>query len=244
MIALMRFVSEGGILYVHTSFRPLDIISQFAGTSRISPASLTNIAASEMVFMTTIQDFLMLSVMDVFKLSDIGKLRRRSLLKVMVGSILVSIGVSYVSILVIAYKYGAVNLGGVLIWPGRLAYDRLQIPLLITPESPNQMGVFYLAIGAGTILFLGFMRQRFLWWPFHPLGYAMGATWPMVRLWFVSFLGWFFKWLTLKYSGVTMYRKLRTLFFGMVLGEYLSSGFWLIIDFITHRSGHALFLAG
>ena len=89
-----------------------------------------------------------------------------------------------------------------------------------------------------------FMHQRFFWWPFHPLGYAMAPTWPMIQLWFPTMLGWLFKTLTLRYGGLRFYRLMRIFFLGLILGEFLSGGLWLIIDVITNTRGHRLFLHG
>jgi hypothetical protein len=86
-------------------------------------------------------------------------------------------------------------------------------------------GVMNLSFGAVFVALLCLMRQRFLWWPFHPLGFVMGATYPMVLLWFSVSLGWLLKWSTLRFGGISLYHKLRPFFLGLVLGEYLSGSF-------------------
>jgi hypothetical protein len=99
-----------------------------------------------------------------------------------------------------------------------------------------------MGIGAVFMIFLTFMRARFFWWPFHPIGYAMGCSWPMIQLWFSILIGWVLKSIILRYGGIRVYQRFRSLFLGMVLGEFLSGGIWLIIDFITGKSGHRIFL--
>jgi len=81
-----------------------------------------------------------------------------------------------------------------------------------------------------------FMRTRFLWWPFHPAGYAVSSTWSMRVFWSQFFLAWLIKWLILKYGGLKAHRKAIPLFFGMILGEFVIGTFWAILSIIIKRS--------
>jgi len=114
--------------------------------------------------------------------------------------------------------------------------------MLFHPRSSAGIWLFFMALGAVFMIFLTIMRAQVFWWPFHPIGYAMGCSWPMIQLWFSIFLGWFLKYIILRYGGLRLYVKFRTFFLGMVLGEFLSGGVWLIIDFIAGKSGHRIFL--
>ena len=80
MVALMRVVAEGGVLMLHTSFRPLDVITQFAGTATMGPRGLTTLMYQEKIFMTTFLDYLMPSVLDGFKFADSARLKGKHLL--------------------------------------------------------------------------------------------------------------------------------------------------------------------
>ena len=83
-------------------------------------------------------------------------------------------------------------------------------------------------------------RHRFMWWPFHPIGYVMGGVWTLNGLWFSIFLAWLIKMLVLKYSGPTGYRSTRWIFLGMVLGQFVVGGFWLIVDHFTGMTGNRI----
>lgn len=87
-----------------------------------------------------------------------------------------------------------------------------------------------------------FMRNRLLWWPIHPMGLAVGATWPMQCVWFSIFIAWMIKAVILKYGGIGIFRKLRPLFLGLILGGFATAGIWLIIDFFTGMVGNSLTL--
>jgi hypothetical protein len=266
MMALMRVVSEGGVLMLHTSFRPLDVITQFVGTRTVGPKGLTVLMYQEKIFMTTFLDYLMPSVLDGFKLSDSappltspphagGKeegayggerdggrgtiMNRRSLLGALCLTIILSIFFACVTLIFIGYKYGGINTGHFYGWSTTLEFFRLQ-NILNKPVEASMGGVMNLSFGALTVVFLSLMRQRFWWWPFHPLGFVMGATYPMVLLWFSALLGWLMKWATLRFGGISMYNKLRPFFLAMVLGEYLSGSIWIIVSAISGRIGYGI----
>lgn len=239
MMALMRVVSEGGVLMLHTSFRPLDVITQFIGTRAIGPKGLTVLMYQEKIFMTTFLDYLMPSVLDGFKLSDSAKMNRRSLLGALCLTVILSILFASVTLIFIGYRYGGLNAGHFYGWSTTLEFFRLQ-NILNKPVEASMKGVMNLSFGALTVVFLSLMRQRFWWWPFHPLGFVMGATYPMVLLWFSVLLGWLMKWATLRFGGISRYNKLRPIFLGMVLGEYLSGSIWLIVSAISGRIGYRI----
>lgn len=255
MIAMTRMVSEGGMLFIQTPFRPLDLIIPITGSTILGSSNLTLLAYQEMIFMFDIRSSLMPSVMDALKLSEgsvIGvsisstankRPARRARLGIsVILSIVVAMVVSYVTILIIGYKYGGANLSQWFFVGGPQVPFRRLSDMLFHPKDSSVVWLLFMAIGAVFMVFLTIMRSQFFWWPFHPIGYAMGCSWPMIQLWFSIFLGWFFKSIILRYGGLRSYVKFRTFFLGMVMGEFLSGGIWLIIDFIAGKSGHRIFL--
>jgi len=249
MIAMTRMISEGGMLFIQTPFRPLDLIIPVTGSNVIGPASLTILAYQEMIFMFDIRSSLMPGVMDALKLSEgsiLGNakhpVRRARLGIAVILSIIVAMVVSYVTILVIGYRYGGANLSRWFFVGGPQVPFRRLSDMLFHPRSPSGVWLAFMALGAVFMVFLTLMRSRLFWFPFHPIGYAMGCSWPMIQLWFSIFLGWFFKSIILRYGGLRAYVKFRTFFLGLVMGEFLSGGVWLVIDFIAGKSGHRIFL--
>jgi hypothetical protein len=159
-----------------------------------------------------------------------------------IASIVFTMIISYISILIIGYKYGGANLSQWFFIGGpQLPFRRLS-DMLFHPQGRSGVWLSFMGVGTLFMFFITFMRARFFWWPFHPIGYAMGCTWPMIQLWFSIFIGCILKFMILRYGGFKMYAKFRTFFLGMVLGEFTSGGIWLIIDFIAGKSGHRIFL--
>src|SRR5256885_11208574 len=69
--------------------------------------------------------------------------------------------------------------------------------------TPTNISVIYATlIGFGFACFLQFMRVRFPWWPFHPLGYAVTSSWEINLVWMPLFIAWVLKLVLLRYTGL------------------------------------------
>ena len=84
------------------------------------------------------------------------------------------------------------------------------------------------ALGIGTVFALGlaFLRMSLTWWPLHPVGYAISASYTMERLWFCVFIAWLVKALVLKYGGAKHYQPALHFFVGLIIGDFLVGSFW------------------
>ncbi len=81
-----------------------------------------------------------------------------------------------------------------------------------------------------TVLML--FRMRFVWWPFHPAGFAISTSWGMNVTWGCLFMSWLIKLIILKYGGPLRYRKVAPFFLGLILGEFTIGSIWTIIGII------------
>jgi hypothetical protein len=55
------------------------------------------------------------------------------------------------------------------------------------------------------------------------------------------FVAWLTKVVVLHYGGVRLYSGTKPFFLGMVLGQYLSGGLWVVIDGFTGKQANYLF---
>jgi len=103
----------------------------------------------------------------------------------------------------------------------------------------EKLGLF--GIGALAYGILSFCHYRFYWWPLHPVGLAMASLWNL-RLTAASvFLAWALKALTLRLGGVGLYRQMRPLFIGLIVGFFLGVGLSYGIDVIWfYGKGHPI----
>jgi len=241
LISMTRLVSEGGMYYVQQQFRPLELIMPFTGGAAIAPASITMVGLFEQVFVRDIRATLMPFLMDGYKISDSMQIKRRQVTLAMVVSVALAVFVSYVSVLVFMYRHGGINLENWFTqgYPGWVTSGRIS-DMINNPRKPSGMDVFSMIMGGVGMIFLLWMRRLFLWWPFHPLGYIMGISWPVLQLWFSIFVAWLVKVFVLKIGGIKVYRMLVPGFLGLILGEFVTLGVWALIDFFAGVKGHQI----
>ncbi len=75
--------------------------------------------------------------------------------------------------------------------------------------------------------------MRFVWWSFHPAGFAISTSWGMNVPWGCLFMSWLIKLIILKYGGPVKYRMISPLFLGLILGEFTIGSTWSIIGIIA-----------
>ncbi|NCO34150.1 MAG: hypothetical protein GW893_09855 [Armatimonadetes bacterium] len=103
------------------------------------------------------------------------------------------------------------------------------------PSGPNWSGLGGILFGFGFATLLMQMRYRFIWWPFHPIGYAIAADWTTGLIWLPLLLGWLGKAFVLRYFGHNVYRNGIPLALGLILGEFTVGGFWSVLAMITRE---------
>ena len=82
-------------------------------------------------------------------------------------------------------------------------------------------------------MILGILRVKFIWWPFHPVGYIIGINGGSLdHFWFAMLLSSSVKLLVLKYGGAKLYRRVLPFFLGLVLGDVVIGSYWSILSVI------------
>jgi len=137
---------------------------------------------------------------------EMGK-RKRLLFWGMLLALIIGIFGSLWLALKLSYTYGGANLNNWYFVGGPQAPWKYTADKILHPEGPNNFGWLCRGIGVAVMFGLMFMRNRFLWWPLHPIGFAVGANNWVCALWFSIFLAWLFKTLILRYAGPKIYKN-------------------------------------
>ena len=126
----------------------------------------------------------------------------------------------------LGFKFGLDNIP----YPGwgREAWSYLQ-EWLRRPTEVDYYHMVLMGFGAVVASFLTFMRARFVWWPLHPMGYAVAGSYGMSFVWSCMLVSWVLKWLILRHGGIKQYRKAVPLFLGLILGEFSVASIWTIV---------------
>jgi hypothetical protein len=166
-----------------------------------------------------------------FKVSQTLRLEHRRMFIALVLASGFTLLCSFVVYPPLMYRHGAA-LADELKWTGWATYNSLA-SWLQTPRPPDIGGMTAFSGGGAFALFLAFMRARFVWWPFHPMGYALGIGDTVERWWMALLLCTFIKGVIIRYAGVRGYRQTAPFFMGLVLGQYVISCIWSLLAVIA-----------
>lgn len=168
-----------------------------------------------------------------FKMAERTKMNYRRLGLAMVLATVFGTAAAFYAVLTLTYKVGAATN---MAWPdvplifGGEPYNRLD-SWLKTPQAVNVSVNTGLAaaVGFSLTIALNSLRMAFPWFPFHPVGYAVSSSWSMHRLWLCLFLAWLIKAVVLRYGGLQSYKKALPFFMGLILGECIIGGGWILV---------------
>lgn len=116
---------------------------------------------------------------------------------------------------------------------GGESFDKLA-SWLVAPTGTNWFALA--AIGVGLVFGLGLqtMRLKYMWWPFHPLGFAVSGNWEMNLVWMPLLIAWLLKTAIVKYGGHKAYQQATPAFLGLILGQFVVGSLLNIISIILH----------
>lgn len=166
--------------------------------------------------------------LESFKIAERTHIRNKGLLCAMLLSIGIGSLASFWALLHGTYKFGS---GGSFGWE---PFQRLQ-RWLASPTRFGSASTTFTFIGLLFTFLLSIMRHRFIWWPLHPIGYAISGTYTMNIFWLSFFISWAIKWVILKRGGLRAHRKATPFFSGLVLGEFIMGSLWSIMAIVLQR---------
>lgn len=152
-----------------------------------------------------------------------------------VGALLIAVGVGAFSgiwgALHIGYTVGIAGLPSDSPYFGTEAYGRLD-SWLTNPRAPDPLAGCAIGFGCGLVLLLLWMRNTLLWWPLHPIGYAVSSSLSGAILWMPMLIAWVIKAGLLRFGGARAFRAIHPLALGLILGEFLVGGSWSIVGWV------------
>lgn len=240
-VALTRGIVQGGVPVSRAVLIPQSFVVSLLGTERIGQAGLTALAGA-FAWTADIRVFLMPFFAHALKLWKEVRARQRDLLVAASLAVTLSFVTSLYMTIRWAYRYGGLTLSAWLFHGcPRVAYT-YAATLIQNPVSTQWWRFTWLVGGAAVMHALTAANAWFTWWPFHPLGFALGPTQPVVDLWFSIFLGWLLKVVLLRYGGYRLYHRATYVLLGAILGQFVACGFWTVVDAFVGAKGHMLYI--
>ena len=237
-VTLTRAVVEGGVAVIRAPLMPADFVISGFGTSVLGGLGIASMGLTY-VWASNIRIFFMPAFANALRIAEEIGHRKHRLKWAISIAVLLALGGSLWSVLVMSYKYGGVNLHGFWFIGVPSNAGTFASQFLLNPSPPNWGGWAFTGVGAVIQGLLVFARARLVWWPLHPLGFVISSFDIMTYVWFSVLISWTIKSIVLKYGGPSLYRSTRPFFLGLILGQICVAGMWLIIDFFTGMEGNA-----
>ena len=171
--------------------------------------------------------------LEAFKIGRHFRLRENRLVVALIVASIVGAVISIIGHVALYYEFRFAR------W-GVGEFNRLQ-NWITSPRAPNLSAIQYMGFGFVLTVILTILKRQFLWWPFYPVGYAVGNGWAIGWMWFSIFLGWLFKRITFTGGGVRAYRKVLPLFLGLIFGQFLAGSLWSLLGVLFNRNMYTLF---
>jgi len=239
MLVSSKVICQGGIPYFTLAAAPTDGLLSFFGSRFLTNLGLAMAAVMQKVMFVDLRESLMPSLVHGAKVSE-GIRNRRMIFTGIILAVIAGVLISFVAMLALCHKYGIRGLQ--MDWATRTTlgvYENVQ-RLLDAPGEPRQWVLIFSAVGAAAMLVLVILYQRFYWWPIHPIGYLTAYSSAMRILWFSFMVGWLCNHLSLRYGGVSLFKKVRFFFIGLIIGDFLMAGSWALIGLFTFASYQVL----
>jgi hypothetical protein len=242
--ASTRFRAEAGpMLGYGPDMNPHQMLVQLPGSQSWDARSLTPLAYLYW-FDSDYRTVAMPQQMEAIKIADVAGIPARRLSIWMLAASLLACVAAFISVLAIYYHYGAITPRGDNGWRstnGHAPFDLL-MNWIDNPTRPDTARLEGIGIG---FVFAGLLiagRQRFFWWPFHPVGFALAhAGWSLPWVWFATFLGWLAKASILRYGGMKLYRRCIPWFMGLLLGDIVISCAWSALGVLLDTQMYMFF---
>ncbi len=110
------------------------------------------------------------------------------------------------------------------------------------PQPPDLMKAGAYVVGLFVTIGLMILRVRFVWWPFHPVGYAISSSWSMNCLWMPILIAWLAKTIIMHYAGAKTFQKAIPIALGLILGEFIVGSLWCILGIVLQQTTYSFWV--
>jgi len=235
MLVTSRIICQGGLPYFTLTAAPSDSLMGLFGTGFFGTAGMAATAVMQKVLFLDVREAVAPTLFHGAKIHQEAK--SRNLVLVAIGlSLVLALAAAFVTMLYLGYKYGLRELN--LDWATQTVlanYENAQ-RLVDQPVGPNNWIITYAGFGALVMGLLIFCYYKVPGWPLHPLGYLVAYSAGMKILWFSFFIGWLCNHLVLHYGGTSLFNRVRFLFIGLVLGDFLMGGVFAVVGLFNDQS--------
>ena len=228
-IGITRVVTEGGVPWFAPPMIASDAVAVGFGSRAVTPSGIVALGftyswAADLIILVMATAANGLKVVE-----ESVRGRRRMLFWSMIAALVVSLGSAIYVKLDVAYEHGGLNTSHTFKEQGFYQWEDAAMRLhQLTEPGWEYWG--HAGLGASMMGLLMLARQRFLWWPFHPLAFPISVS---THKMFISILvAWALKSAAVNYGGPRLYRRLRPFFLGLIMGQWAPKGIFAIVEYV------------
>ncbi len=230
-VAMARLVAAGGVYVPSVSISARNLVVAARGAASIPAPTLTMMTVLQAPLLELYKLNLLHFTLNDFKIIHSTRLPGRlSAVCLWTAIVLMMAIVPWVT-LHYAYRHGALNFDW---WLFRDTGGWEFGPLVNDLRAPRPASSFLglgLMTGAAVMVLLTWLHTRFIWFAISPIGFLLGGTWGMTqRMWASAFIAWLLVFAIRRFGGLKLYRTLRPVFLGMVVGHLVMMGLRSLID--------------
>ncbi|HEX8342452.1 MAG TPA: DUF6785 family protein [Tepidisphaeraceae bacterium] len=248
-VVTTRVMAETGFAFLRINIAT-DRLIQTLPPGTFTPRDAFMYGASHYVYMQGARESAMgfsLNAIQVTEISGVSPAEKRRVPGLLFLTLVVGLAIGLAASLWCNYHYAlpldntvaqVINHFGLETWPRAFLVElpkRIEQINLGRAPALNYSPWLHVMIGMGVIVVLQGLTWRFAAWPLMPVGYLMCTSGYVHYAWFSLAIGWLAKVVILRFGGPKLFNDLKPLFIGLIFGEAVSIGLWLLIT---------LFLAG
>jgi hypothetical protein len=168
-------------------------------------------------------------------LADRFKLDGKRLLLATILMVAVGQALAWIMGLTLGYQNGLNQPWGIWMpWSCRESWNELA-GWLNYPQGVQWGRLEAMVLGFGVYWMMMTARTRWIGFPLHPMGFAIGTTWYMTHMSFPMFIAWTIKTFSTRYLGPKTMADVRALAFGLIVGDVMSGALWILYGLFAHR---------
>ena len=235
LLAVMKFLSASGFAYMFPNWGT-SIPQIWVGTTQMSESTL--------VTMRVINSRLLSGWRLPPVLPHVARLigQRRWISWLVVGSVLAGLLSAALYTIRICYVEGGTTFQTwSLVGAPNGMYNGIAsvVAETSTRTVPDPAKILVWLLGGAVATVATFLQARLPWWPMHPLGLFLMFS-GYVRLYVLDiFLVWLAKLLVLQFGGILLYRRVRPVCYGLIVGYVFAVGCSFLVDFVWFpETGH------
>ncbi|MDH7601379.1 MAG: hypothetical protein QHI38_04450, partial [Armatimonadota bacterium] len=235
-MCITRVRAEAGGQHTVWDLEPMNLMRLF--DSRLVGSANLAVAALSHWYWRLNRSHVMPSQLEAFKMAQEHGLELRRLVPPMLGAFALATVCGMWSCLDVLYREGAPACLGYATWTGVESFNWLgnAVSQGFKAEASRWSAV---CAGGCFVFLLAWLRSRFVWFPFHPLGYCIGPA--LIWLWLPFLIAWAIKLVILRYGGLKLYRRSLPFFLGLVLGDYVTGALWSLIGVVWNVPVYQIF---